>query len=64
MRRVFGYYEVWQSREDALWYWHLKAPNHEIICSSQGYQSLRGAKKGMNSVRLNALMSRAKYLNA
>jgi uncharacterized protein len=33
---------------------HLKAPNGEIIASSQGYKSKEAAEKGIKSVQTNA----------
>ncbi|QDU13799.1 hypothetical protein CA11_15850 [Gimesia maris] len=31
-------YYYWKSNKDKLWYWHLKANNHEIIArSTDGY---------------------------
>jgi uncharacterized protein len=33
---------------------HLKAPNGEIIASSQGYASKEAAEKGIKSVQTNA----------
>jgi len=33
---------------------HLKAPNGEIIASSQGYKSKEAAEKGIQSVQTNA----------
>lgn len=36
------------------WYWHLKAPNGQIIASSEGYSSQQMAKHGITSVKHNA----------
>lgn len=30
------YAEVFEA-DDGLWYWHVKAANHEIIAQSEGY---------------------------
>lgn len=35
-------------------YFNLKAKNHQVILSSQGYSSESGAKSGMKSVMKNA----------
>ena len=32
---------------DGQFYWHLKAPNGEIICQSEGYASKQGAQNGI-----------------
>lgn len=36
------------------WYFHLCAPNGEIIAQSEGYKERRNALKGISSVRDNA----------
>lgn len=45
------YFELWQSRQNANWYFHLKAPNHEIICNSEGYATRAGAENAINRVK-------------
>jgi len=35
--------------------WRLKAPNGEIIASSEAYESKDGCKKGIESVKTHAL---------
>lgn len=55
-------YELWRSEVNDQWYWNLRAHNNEIICQSQGYSSERAARKGIRSVRLNALLSRVLLL--
>lgn len=32
------YFQIWQSTSNRNWYWHLKAANHEIIATGEGYQ--------------------------
>jgi len=34
--------------------WRLKAPNGEIIASSEAYESKDGCKNGIQSVKINA----------
>lgn len=34
--------------------WRLKAPNGEIIASSEAYESIDGCKNGIQSVKANA----------
>lgn len=33
--------------KNGQFYWHLKAPNGEIICQSEGYASKQGAQTGI-----------------
>ena len=33
------YFQIWKSTQNGQWYWHLKAANHEIIASGEGYLS-------------------------
>ncbi len=33
------------------YYWHLKAPNGEIICQSEGYTSKQGALNGVDACK-------------
>ncbi len=40
--------------KDGKYFFHLKAANYEIILSSQRYKSKSGAKRGIDSVRINA----------
>lgn len=39
------------------WYWHLKAPNGEIIASSEGYSSKQMAEHGIESVKQNTVLA-------
>ncbi len=32
-------------------YWNLKAPNHEIVCQSEGYTTKQSAQNGIDAVR-------------
>jgi uncharacterized protein YegP (UPF0339 family) len=36
---------------DFKYYWHLKAPNGEIICQSEGYNSKQGAVNGVDACK-------------
>lgn len=51
MRR--GKFELKQNRRSE-WYFVLKAGNGEVIATSETYSSKAAAKKGINSIRLNA----------
>lgn len=46
-------FEVFEGKNDK-WYFNLKAGNHEVILSSQGYSSKSGAEGGTESVANNA----------
>ncbi|MDX1446507.1 YegP family protein [Lishizhenia sp.] len=48
-----GYFKLFQSEKNNDWYFNLKAGNHEIILSSQGYSSKSGAENGIESVKKN-----------
>ncbi|MCP4537117.1 MAG: YegP family protein [Chloroflexi bacterium] len=48
-----GKFELYQSASDQ-WYFRLKAPNGEIILSSEGYASKQGAANSIESVQKNA----------
>ncbi len=39
---------------DNQWYFNLKAPNGEIIASSEGYKQKSGALNGIDSIKQNA----------
>ncbi|MDO6514946.1 MULTISPECIES: YegP family protein [unclassified Neptuniibacter] len=42
-------YKVFEGKS-GKWYFNLKAGNHEVILSSQGYTSEQGAKNGTEAV--------------
>ncbi|MHA6288944.1 YegP family protein [Maricaulis sp. CAU 1757] len=46
-------FEIIKGQDDQF-YWHLKAPNGEIICQSEGYTTKESAKTGIRSVKDNA----------
>jgi hypothetical protein len=48
-----GKFEVFTSA-DEQWYFHLKAPNGEVILASEAYHKKQGALGGIESVRKNA----------
>lgn len=52
-----GKFELWKDKKGE-WRFNLKARNGEIIAVSEGYSSKAGAKSGIRSVRINAVMSR------
>ncbi len=43
-------FEVFQGK-DQQWYFHLRAGNGEIICSSEGYASKQMCEKGIEAVK-------------
>jgi hypothetical protein len=44
-------FEFWESTKDGLWYFHLKAPNGEIIACSEGYTTKDNCTNGIESVK-------------
>ena len=55
-------FEKWESPKDGLWYFHLKAPNREIIASSEGYTTKDNCKNGIESVKKYAPTARIKEI--
>lgn len=41
----------WQSDKDGLWYFHLIAPNNEIIAQSEGYETMQNCLNGIEAVK-------------
>jgi uncharacterized protein YegP (UPF0339 family) len=41
-----SYYTLFKGG-NGKFYWNLRAPNHEIICQSEGYDSKQGASNGI-----------------
>jgi len=41
-------FEYWKSPKDGMWYFHLKAPNNEIIAHSEGYATMQNCLDGIN----------------
>lgn len=50
-------YEWWQGIVGE-WYWHLKAPNGEIIASGEGYKTKAGVLRGIKAHRKHASTER------
>jgi amphi-Trp domain-containing protein len=48
-----GKFEVFMGADDQ-WYFHLRAPNGEVILASKGYPKKQGALAGIESVKKNA----------
>ncbi len=44
-------FEYFQSNEDTLWYFHLKAPNGGILVQSGGYITEHECLEGIDMVR-------------
>ena len=51
-----AYFTLFRSNKNYHYYWNLRAPNHEVIAQSEGYNSKQGAMNGINAVK--------KYANA
>jgi uncharacterized protein YegP (UPF0339 family) len=47
-------FEYWKSKKDGMWYFHLKAPNGEVIVDSEGYTTKDNCVFGIESVKKNA----------
>jgi uncharacterized protein len=43
------YFQIWPS--GGLWYWHLKAANHEIIAQGEGYTNKAAALHAISLVK-------------
>lgn len=49
-----GYFEILKSNSLLQpYYFVLKAPNHQVIATSETYTTKQGAKNGIESVQLN-----------
>ena len=44
-------FEFWKSEKDGQWYFHLIAPNGEIVAQSQGYASKDNCINGIKAVK-------------
>ncbi len=44
-------FKVFQSGTDSQWYWHLVAPNGEIIAQSEGYKQKQSALDTIEKVQ-------------
>ena len=44
-------FDIWQSKKDGLWYFHLKGPNGEIIAHSEGFTTKDNCYNGVHSVK-------------
>ena len=49
---MIAYFEYFQSIEDGLWYFHLKAPNGGILMQSGSYETRDECLYGISLVRL------------
>ncbi|MBX2845510.1 MAG: YegP family protein [Saprospiraceae bacterium] len=46
-------FELFQNKKSKKFHWNLKARNGQVILTSQGYSSKKGAENGIESVRKN-----------
>lgn len=44
------YFEIFKSKTDNQWYWHLKAANHEIVAYGEGYRNRDDCVHAVNLV--------------
>lgn len=64
IKKVFGfgsnsYYHLFKGK-DGQYYWNLKAANHKVIASSEGYKTKQMALHGIKSVTENATTTNVK----
>lgn len=45
------YFEMWQNTTNKNWYWHLKAGNHQVIASGEGYANKADCQAAIGLVR-------------
>lgn len=45
------YWQLWQSQQDRLWYFHLVAANHKRIVWAEGYERREGAEEALKWVK-------------
>ncbi|ENO12506.1 hypothetical protein MBGDC06_00698, partial [Thermoplasmatales archaeon SCGC AB-539-C06] len=54
-------------KKNGLWYFHLKAPNGEVIASSEGYNTKDNCRNGIDSLKKYApdadIHEKVKYLH-
>ena len=46
-------YEIWQSKQNGQWYWHLLAPNHKIIAQGEGYHNKADCLHAIDLVKMS-----------
>lgn len=44
------YFEIFKSKTNNQWYWHLKSANHEIIDNGEGYINREDCVHAVNLV--------------
>ena len=44
-------FEIWKSSANSLWYWHLRAANHQIVAHGEGYATKDGALNAIQVVK-------------
>jgi hypothetical protein len=44
-------FTIYRSLSDGLWYWNLRARNHEIVAQGEGYARQRGAEHAIELMR-------------
>ena len=55
-------FEIWQSKKNGKWYWHLKNEFGEVYAHHGGLDSRKTAVQGCQSVQFNASVAVIKYL--
>jgi uncharacterized protein YegP (UPF0339 family) len=44
-------FTIYRSSSDGLWYWRLRAGNHEVIAQGEGYTRRGGAEHAIELIR-------------
>ena len=55
-------FEVWQSKRDGLWYFHIVSRNGKTVFPSQGYTRKSNAMKSIRSLRVGVPSAVIEYL--
>ena len=45
------YFNLWNSGNDGLWYWRLRAANHETIAHGEGYRNKSDCQHAIDLVK-------------
>ena len=56
MRTTKGKFRIFQGT-DRQWYFHLRAPNGQILCHSEGYTTRQSAINGVTAVKAYATLA-------
>jgi uncharacterized protein YegP (UPF0339 family) len=51
-------YTIFRSKKNRKWYWNLRAKNHRIVATSEGYNRKAGALNAIRAIRMGAATGR------